>query len=145
MLTPRASTTSALPQRLEKERLPCLATRTPQPATTNAVAVEILNVPRGIPARAGGVHQGIAPRARQILLHRSARAHHRGVGPNGFGKPDEFLNHSPFIRNAARNIPIWGVPAAPERISSITARASGRVRSRRATTSAGRPPAARRL
>ena len=33
MLTPSASNRSALPQRLETERLPCLATRTPQAAT----------------------------------------------------------------------------------------------------------------
>ena len=56
MLTPRASTRSALPQRLETERLPCLATVTPPPATTKAVVVEMLNVPAAVAARAAGVH-----------------------------------------------------------------------------------------
>jgi len=43
-LTPRASSTSALPERLEMERLPCLATGIPAEAATMAVAVEILKV-----------------------------------------------------------------------------------------------------
>ncbi len=42
--TPSASRTSALPQRLETARLPCLATVKPAAATTKAVVVEILNV-----------------------------------------------------------------------------------------------------
>ena len=44
MLTPRASSTSALPQLLETARLPCLATVTPAAATTKAAVVEMLNV-----------------------------------------------------------------------------------------------------
>ena len=42
--TPSASKTSALPHRLDTARLPCLATRTPAPASTIAAAVETLNV-----------------------------------------------------------------------------------------------------
>ena len=42
--TPSACRRSALPQRLDMARLPCLATGTPAPATTNAAVVEILNV-----------------------------------------------------------------------------------------------------
>jgi len=38
-------TLPALPDWLDTERLPCLATSTPAPATTNADVVEILNVP----------------------------------------------------------------------------------------------------
>ena len=45
IFTPSASSTSADPQRELNERLPCLATRTPAPATTSAAAVETLNVP----------------------------------------------------------------------------------------------------
>ncbi len=44
MLTPSASKRSALPHRLETERLPCLATVTPQAATTSAATVDTLNV-----------------------------------------------------------------------------------------------------
>ena len=47
--TPAASSTSALPERPETERLPCFATRTPAPAATSALAVEILNVPLASP------------------------------------------------------------------------------------------------
>src|SRR5215203_412829 len=47
--TPRAASTSALPERLETERLPCLATGTPAAAATRAAAVEMLNVPRPSP------------------------------------------------------------------------------------------------
>src|SRR3989338_11472872 len=43
-LTPAASSTSALPDLLDTERLPCLATLPPAAATTNAEAVEILKV-----------------------------------------------------------------------------------------------------
>ena len=49
MPTPSASNTSALPQRLDTERLPCLATRTPAPASTSAAAVETLMVPARSP------------------------------------------------------------------------------------------------
>jgi hypothetical protein len=44
ILTPSASSTSALPHLLDTLRLPCLATVTPAPATTKAAAVEMLNV-----------------------------------------------------------------------------------------------------
>src|SRR5437899_5190817 len=48
-LIPSVSTTSADPQSDDTDRLPCLATRRPAPATTNAVAVETLNVPDASP------------------------------------------------------------------------------------------------
>jgi hypothetical protein len=44
MLAPRASSTSALPDFDDTERLPCLATRAPAAAATNIDAVEMLNV-----------------------------------------------------------------------------------------------------
>ena len=47
--TPSASSTSALPDRLETLRLPCLATGTPHAATTIAAAVETLSVPSPSP------------------------------------------------------------------------------------------------
>ena len=49
MLMPSVSTTSAEPQSEETERLPCLATLSPAPATTKAVAVETLKVPEASP------------------------------------------------------------------------------------------------
>ena len=47
--TPKDANTSAEPESEEKARLPCLATGTPAPATTKAVAVEILWVPWASP------------------------------------------------------------------------------------------------
>ena len=44
MRMPSPSSKSALPHLLEIDRLPCLATRTPAPATTNAAMVEMLKV-----------------------------------------------------------------------------------------------------
>src|SRR5438094_627402 len=44
-LMPSASYTSAPPVRLDADRLPCLATRTPAAATTSAAHEEMLNVP----------------------------------------------------------------------------------------------------
>src|SRR3954451_6117571 len=49
IFTPRAASTSALPERLETERLPCLATAAPAAAATRAAAVEMLKVPRPSP------------------------------------------------------------------------------------------------
>ena len=49
MRAPSASSTSALPQREVADRLPCLATATPAPATTNVDVVEMLNVERPPP------------------------------------------------------------------------------------------------
>ncbi len=47
--TPSASSTSALPHCEVKDRLPCLATRTPSPAARSAAAVEMLKVPTAPP------------------------------------------------------------------------------------------------
>src|SRR5215469_4846795 len=49
ILTPSAVSTSAEPERDEIERLPCLATGTPAPATTKAAQVEMLYVPLASP------------------------------------------------------------------------------------------------
>ena len=57
-MTPSASSTSAAPLREEEERLPCLATGTPQAATTKETAVEIFKVPSPSPPVP---HRSIAP------------------------------------------------------------------------------------
>ena len=49
ILTPSAVSTSAEPDFEESARLPCLATGTPQPATTSALAVEMLKLPEESP------------------------------------------------------------------------------------------------
>src|SRR5215469_5676956 len=47
--SPSASSTSALPQRLDTERLPCFTTGTPQAAVRSAVPVEMLKLPEASP------------------------------------------------------------------------------------------------
>ena len=47
--TPAASRTSAAPDLLETERLPCLATWQPAAAATNMLVVETLKVPLASP------------------------------------------------------------------------------------------------
>ena len=113
ILTPSAASTSAEPEREEIERLPCLATGTPAPATTKAAQVEILCVPLASPpvpqvsmapsgartltararmARAAPVISStLSPRARMpiskradLRLGRAAR-HDRVEGFGGFG------------------------------------------------------------
>ncbi len=49
MLTPSAVSTSAEPDFDDNARLPCFATGTPQPATTSALAVEMLKLPEASP------------------------------------------------------------------------------------------------
>ena len=49
MFTPSFSSTSAAPDLDETARLPCLATGTPPPAKTNAVAVDMLKEPLASP------------------------------------------------------------------------------------------------
>ena len=55
IFTPRASSTSALPHRLDALRLPCLATVTPAAAATMADARRNVKAVRGVAARAAGV------------------------------------------------------------------------------------------
>ena len=88
-LTPSASSTSALPHRLDTDRLPCLATRTPQAATTSAAAVEMLKVPGTIAAGAARVEH-VARRRRQ---------RHR-LRPHRPRKPDELRGPLAFHRQA---------------------------------------------
>ena len=86
-----ASKRSALPHRLDTDRLPCFATFTPHAATTTAAADETLNVPERSPpvphvsnTSPGGVASGTA-------CSRIVRA-----------KPTISSGRSPFITSAAR-------------------------------------------
>ena len=72
--TPSASKTSALPDRLDTDRLPCFATRTPHAATTIAAQEEMLNVPERSPPVP---HVSNTPSYRADSAHR-VRAHRTG-------------------------------------------------------------------
>ena len=134
MSTPRVSTTSADPQREDTERLPCLATRTPAPATTNAVAVDTLKVPEASPpvphvsmsiSRSVPVAPTMSP-ARGRTLTTFWRI--------TWAKPISSSTVSPFMRSAVRKAAIWALVAAPDMMASIAPAASMRVRSRRSTS-----------
>ena len=81
ILTPMAANTSALPDREETERFPCLATVMPPPATTNAVAVEIIKGIGSIATGSAGVHDlGIS----HVDTH--------GHFTHGFDRPRDFFD-----------------------------------------------------
>ena len=72
--TPSAASTSALPERDDTERLPCLATATPPAAATRAAAVEMLKVWRPSPP----VPQVSTTVAARMDHRRHPRAHRGG-------------------------------------------------------------------
>ena len=101
---PSASSRSALPQREVYERLPCLATRTPAPAATNAATVEMLNVvttPPPVP------HVSTSSSGRSAgsgtITRRSART-----------APVSSDDVSPRARMPMSNAPIWADVASPD-------------------------------
>ena len=134
MSMPRVSTTSAEPQSEDTERLPCLATRSPAPATTKAVAVDTLKVPEASPpvpqvsmsiSRSVPVAPTTSPAAWRTLTTFSRMT---------WAKPISSSTVSPFMRSAVRKAAIWALVAAPDMMASIAAAASMRVRSRRSTS-----------
>ncbi len=120
--TPSASIRSALPQRLETERLPCLATVTPQPATTKAVTVEMLKVPAPSPPVPQVSTTRPPPAWMRAALRRMALA-----------APASSSNVSPLVASAAMKAPISVSERVPEKISAISSEVSSSVRFRRWT------------
>ena len=116
MLTPSAVSTSAEPDFEERARLPCLATGTPQPATTSAAAVEMLKRARAV---AAGAEVSIAPGGASIgsALARMVRA-----------APVISSTVSPRTRSAIRKPPICDGVALPDMIMSNAASASFSLR-----------------
>src|SRR5512134_3902618 len=112
ILTPSATNTSAEPEREEIERLPCLATGTPAPATTKAAQVEMLWVPLASPP----VPQvSMAPSGALTLMARafSARA-----------APAISSTVSPRTRSPISRAPICASVAAPDIMSPKASAAS---------------------
>ena len=94
MLTPSASSTSADPDLLVLERLPCLATAQPDAAATSAAAVEMLNVEGPPPVPAVSTR---SPRSDSTCAarRRIVRA-----------SPTSSATVSPFARSATRKAPV---------------------------------------
>ena len=91
MPTPSASNTSALPQRLDTERLPCLATRTPHAATTSAAADRDVDGAGAIAAGAARV-EDLARPARQrhrVRAHRPRQADDLRPAARPSSQPDQ--------------------------------------------------------
>ena len=92
IFTPRASITSAEPHLELRLRLPCLATRTPAPATTNAVAVEILKVPRAsppVPQVSTSASRPVPLTVQRGVLVKGQRL---GRGAHGLGEADDLFH-----------------------------------------------------
>ena len=138
-LTPRASTTSAEPHseedvRPDIDRLPCLATRRPAPATTKAVAVEMLKVPEASPP-VPQVSISISRSVPVSAATSSARVRMRVTFSRiTCAKPISSSVASPFMRSAVRKAAICALVATPDMMASMAAAASRRVRSRRSTS-----------
>ena len=123
--TPSASKTSALPQRLETERLPCLATGRPQAATTTAAAVEMLSVCEPSPPVPQVSTTSGSPCSTTVIAPRIASA-----------APAIASAVSPPMRSATANAPICTGVHAPARIASKAARASAAPTGSRASSRA---------
>ena len=119
--------TSAEPHFELRLRLPCLATRTPAPATTNAVAVEILKVPRASPP----VPQVSTSASRPVPLTSSAESGEEATAPPRRAWPRRSPQSLPPSRPSCAEPPARRQSARrwrfPEKTSVITARASSRV------------------
>src|SRR4051812_47890076 len=117
-LAPSASRTSAEPERLVAERLPCLATAQPAPAATSAAVVDTLKVLRPPPVPA--------------VSSRSPRCERTGVASARIvaARPAISSTVSPFVRRAMRKAEISTSVALPAMISASTSPACAWLRSR---------------
>ena len=117
--TPSASSRSALPQRPEAARLPCLATRWPAPTATSAARVETLKVPARSPpvpqvsSSGPGIASGAA--AASIALTR----------------PVISVAVSPLMRRPVAKAAIWAGVASPASTEPMAATACSSLRSSR--------------
>src|SRR5680860_156577 len=112
ILTPSAASTSAEPEREEIDRLPCLATGTPAPATTNATQVEILCVPLASPPV---LHVSMASSGARTFTARARMAR---------AAPAISSMLSPRTRIPIKRAPICASVAPPDMIVSKAAAAS---------------------
>ena len=124
IFAPSASRMSALPDRDVTERLPCLATGTPAPATTKEAVVLMLNVlirsppvphmSTSVPDVCGCIcwQNSRMTLANEVMLD----------------------TDSPFMRSAVRKLPICACVALPDMIVRIASADSASVSSWRSTS-----------
>ena len=118
ILTPNASSTSALPQELLMARLPCLATLSPAPATTKAAAVEMLIV------------LALSPPVPQVSTRGPATTTGTALALIARASPMISSTVSPLSLSAVTKAPICAGVASPAIISPITEAASSIVSER---------------
>jgi hypothetical protein len=116
--TPSASSTSALPHRLDTDRLPCFATVTPHAAMTSALAEDTLNVPARSPPVPHVSNASGYERDSFTECARMVRA-----------RPTISSGRSPFIDRPTSNAASCAEVAWPVITRSMAAAASSAVRS----------------
>src|ERR1700674_5754801 len=130
MPTPSASSMSALPQRLETERLPCLMTGTPQAAVRSAVPVEMLKLPEASPPVPT---MSMARRLAGIPVGRARRR-------MACARPKSSCATTPLVESAASSAPAMagGVCGSVSCASNASAWAAERSRRSRSCCSSSR-------
>ena len=139
MRAPSASSRSAEPDRLVAERLPCLATRQPAPAATNAAVVETLKV-GAPPPGAGGVEQVVAVHLDRRAPARASCA--RGPSARRRSRPSCAARsgrrrsaprrRAPLMISRSTSCACSAVRSCPEATASIASRRPARSVRRRA-------------
>ena len=124
ILTPAASSTSALPAALVMARLPCLATRRPAPTATSAAMVETLM--ECVPS----------PPVPQVSTRSPSTLTRRALSRMTRAMPAISSAVSPLMRSAVTNAPNWAGVASPVMIDSMTPEACSSDRFLPATRSA---------
>ena len=116
MSTPSASSTSADPERLVAERLPCFATGQPAPAAISAAVVEMLKVvgPPPVPAVSTRPGLSISTWAASCRIVRA--------------RPTSSETVSPFARSETRKAAVCTSLARPSMISASAAEVWSAVR-----------------
>ena len=117
IFTPRDSKASALPDDPEIALFPCFATFIPAPATTNATAVEILNV------------FSPSPPVPHVSRRGSSRSIFKDLSLIAVAKPAISVGVSPFIFIAIIKAPNWAGVTSPLIISFIDNLANSKSKS----------------
>src|SRR6266550_3307847 len=115
IVTPSASSTSALPQALDAARFPCFATRPPAAATTSELTVEMLKLfERSPPVPTMSIASPVT-----VTLTATSRS--------AVANPAISSTLSPRVCNAARSAPSCAGVASPAITEAMAERASSRV------------------
>src|SRR5882757_5631675 len=144
ILTPSEDNTSAAPERDDNARLPCFATGTPAPATTNAAQVETLTEPEPSPpvptistASGGALTRSILPRIAatapvisSTVSPRTRSAINRPPICEGVASPDIMLSKADDASSRVSVAPVATFPMIDLRSSIACFRECSVIRAR---------------